>query len=423
MLTLSAAVGAGSSDAALVECWLRRLAMAAALGGACFTWALKPLVGWEGIWLNPSLLLVPVLLLLAPRPAWCAALWPLAVLGLSLVLGWSALHFTSTDTQTIWGESLLAGLAVLYAIGVAALARADWRWFRLILAGVVHAQFAYALFVWVQWNASPDVARGWNLGSGGQWLSLAGIDTQRLIGTFYEGPPFAQMMLMAALLLALPAPAGQDIAGDRWQRRWCAAAWAIAVLSAISIVSGQILLAVMCVMAGVAWSSRCHYRRAAQVLALGGLLLAPAALVHQVQDKMSRAEADFDPSGQSIGERAWHLRYVGGLVGEQPERLATGLGFGRYGDHACASLQFPDSVTMQNLPAQVVIEFGTLLLPVIAAVLIVVALSAHAWLGVAGLWLLAGVVSAVALQSFFLNEWFLLPMMLLANGGRSRVNA
>lgn len=332
--------------------------------------ATKALLGLpDGLpWIDPPLLLAPLLLLYIPR-----ARIPLAALLLLLAAFLAALHGALLAGLTLGGrqapydlvrEPFRLTLCLLLFVGVAHFARTrPGLVVRFIYASVV-LQLAFAALVWLGSSrllTLPGTLGPYAVDLGNRqalWLDSGAI--ARFAGSFPESPPFGLFMLSCFFVFY----AARRLPG---LRRITRSGLVASALGAVLSLSDQVVIAL-----GVflTWwllktLGRALTRRSARLLPL---LLPVALLCGAGLYSAQRVLAKFSEIGRSGplvvatsgGERSFHTRYALALLGDQPSAALFGIGPGRYGEYAVRTEFFPETVTIQVTPVEWWVEYGAL---------------------------------------------------------------
>lgn len=353
--------------------------------------AVKPLLGLsdDALWIDPSLLLAPLLLLMIPRVriSLLTLLLLLAAL-LAMCHGAVLADLTLGGKQGLYDlvrEPARLALCLMLFTGIAHFARNQ----PILLVQYLHfsvlLQMAFAAVVWLGSSrilTLPDPLGQYAVDLGNRqalWLESGAI--ARLSGSFPESPPFGLFMLSCLFVFY----AARKLPGLRGLTR---SGMVVAALGAALSLSDQIVIALGVFLTWVILGVLRQFltRRSVKLLPLLiPLALLCAAGVFSAQRVLAKF-SEVGKTGASIvatsgGERSFHTQYALGLLGEHPSAAVFGMGPGRYGAYAARTGLFPDTVTIQVTPLEWLVEDGALGLVAVTAFLYAVWKRARRTLG------------------------------------------
>jgi hypothetical protein len=373
------------------------------------SYAVKSLLGLEDmVWINPSLILAAVVLLLL-IPRWgdflnrdllpvllCSigigiAVIPAAISG--LVLRPTPLPYD------VLREPIRLYLLLIWLLTSCWFLRYNRR--MVFRCTAIAAMFAlltgfYMYGVVVNWlpanMATVSYARIYFLR---QAIWLYRFPVPRMGGLFVEAPPFGLFMFSSAIVLLVGRYLGEDSRLLRWGFR-------VAIFGTILSLTDQVILGGAIALA-MALPTRLNRNRwyfwpvLVIVLSVPTMFLAGSFLA-------KTGQSDGEPSaiyinGSSVGERSFHSHYGISLLTADAKRVPFGIGPGRYGEYAAETGLYPGTVTMQFTAMEILCEWGVVGLAVLGGCVIVFLLSLWRTSGFFGTGLFAGLLLANSFQS------------------------
>lgn len=386
--------------------WLYGLALLA----MPFSYALKDLLGWNLVWVNPTLLLgVAVFLLMGAPMKEKAALWVLGFAFLSASMGMFLMR-PSDDRDR-------SALYVCYAEPARLMLNIIWFWISLRFLELDKKFVLRCLAVCVAWEFSaacylylafydlvpvPDTVRLYlEIYKTRQAVSWGDLSIYRMAGTFIEAPPFGLFMLSCFVAFAL-ALSSSDCKDDKRFRIWMGAGAILAFLGTVASLSDQALIALLILGLGfvlVKESRNKHTRRLLWPTLVAGLALYVAGA--EAARWKSESPYSGNPIGENIGERLFHTRYGFGLLVEQPASVVVGIGPGRYGSYAARSGYFPSTVQPGVTIIEWIVGYGVLGLLLVGRWLYRIGSHAVLGYGIVG----AGALVALLIANMFQANW------------------
>jgi hypothetical protein len=227
-----------------------------------------------------------------------------------------------------------------------------------------------------------------------QTIWFNGFPIPRMGGLFFESPPFGLFMFSMVVILFLVRENGLYTRWTSWGVRF-------AVLGVLFSMSDQVLLAATL---GLLFSlplMEKKYPRIAWPLA-AIVTIAVCAFEFQsltVKETSATTGIVTRVNGGSVSERSFHVHYGLLLLEAHPAASLFGIGPGRYGEYASETAYFPNTVNMQTLELEVLVEWGVIGLGVWIALLGCVAARAWEVNGMLGIGLLLGLLLADSFQA------------------------
>jgi hypothetical protein len=177
-----------------------------------------------------------------------------------------------------------------------------------------------------------------------QLMSFGDFSMQRLLGTFFESPLFG-LFMFSCFIIFFNAFHVLDLRNVHVK-----SGLYISFMGVVGSLSDQIFLAFLVFLSLIVLMSlKRGVTRVMLLVAVVGLMLLPYTgerIASKVQDTVT-ATREGQVKGRSGGERMWHALYSLEIIEENPTRLISGIGLGRYGEYATRTNLFPASVTPQ----------------------------------------------------------------------------
>lgn len=411
-----------ATDSAELTIWLRGAVMLAILLMPLSA-GVKDMLGMQSVtWVNPALLLcVFILLYFRPVIEPVSTLLVAVVAFISGALGgliwepwgiYSALRepvklamglIWFLVAKTAWERAPNLVERTLVVVVLLELAAAVYVW--LALAGYAPALFLDATFI-EEYRFK-------------QIILVGGLIVQRLLGTFFEGPPFGLFMFCALIIFMLQARRANGSNG--WRRLGIFASLA----GVIGSVSDQVLLGTFLFMAAYVLLTVRRLPRPRMVVAvliviagLSGLGVADRVLTKFDQIGMVDESG---AAGLSGAGRAFHIQTGVTLWLSNPLTALMGIGPGRYGELLAERGTWPGSTTMQVTVVEWFVEYGVIGAAIILFWLAAVGKRAWAVHGLLGITALGSLIVANGFQANWKSEaWFFALAFLAAGSPRAR---
>lgn len=392
------------------------------------SYAVRNLLGYEGTWIDPPMVLGAIVFVLVGRRLRRKRGWLLIVLAfVSAGLGWymhrvepghlhSALFVVMTDPLGLTLNLIWFWVCIIYfasepdysvrCVSISVICQ-------LLIGVYLYLAMFHILPVPSPMDSFLQDYRArqvlWFSGGGG---------IPRMAGTFDESPLFGLFMLSCLAVLALELRRrGSEGKHARFILAGCLAA-GIGVLSSLS---DQILIAACVLAAAFGWS-RLSRPGMARSLVIIAVLALSAFLIYRVcvQQSMEAVNGS-SVYGESFGERKYNAWYGLRIFAEQPGALFLGIGPGRFGDYAVQDDMYREESTVQ--PGTAIIEwlvgYGLLGLIAIVVWLYEIGKRARIGFGVLGLAVLFALLIADMFQLRWLWEgWFTALAYLYASSER-----
>lgn len=382
----------------------------------------KDMLGMQSVtWVNPALLLCAFILLYF-RPV-IEPVSTLLVVLVALISG--ALGGLLWEP---WGLYSALREPIRLAMGLIWFLIAKTAWERApnlvekTLVVVVLLEFAAAVYVWL---ALAGYAPALFLDATfieeyrfKQLMMFGDVAFQRLLGTFFEGPPFGLFMFCALVVFTLRARQARNTS------RWRQVGIVVALVGVVGSVSDQVLLgAFLFVLAFTFIAAR---QLARPWMIVGAVIAIACAAGLGVTDRL-QAKFDqigmvdeSDAAGLSGAGRAFHIQTGVTFWLSNPFTALIGIGPGRYGELLAERGTWPGSTTMQVTVAEWFVEYGVIGAAIILFWLAAVgkrAWSVHGLLGIAAL---GSLIVANGFQASWKSEaWFFALAFLAAGSLRS----
>lgn len=380
------------------------------------SYALKQVFGIEGsIWIDPTLIVAPILYLATPRDSLSRA--SIVVVFTSIILGVHGFYLLRPD-GTPWQAfhwsmrmPIQLTLCMLWFVASGwAAARFPLVLVKWLTVAVVFELFAGIAFVLPGIGVSLPLP-SLNDYSVRHLISQAryinGFWLPRLCGTFDEGPIFGMFMSSALIMFVLMWTA--------WPSRnlWLMMGLGASLLGVVGALSDEVFLGVGC-FAIFACGRLLLQGRRVRLWAIISSVIAFIVLALAVHVIIARRSAETtyitQLEGTSFGERVFNVKYgLERIVGSSAEALLLGVGPDRFGDYAVASGEYDDkTVTLQFTPAEWLVGYGVIGTLVIAFWLCTVGYGAYRNYGLVGLGAVLGLLIANIAQSNWVSEtWFM----------------
>lgn len=389
---------------------LERILLAAAIALLPMSYYTKTILGLrEMTWVDPTLVLAAALVVLRPSVVRFDALTAFALLAIpGAIIGYACLP--NSSPLAILREPLRLALNVGWYFLCLRLWSIDRAFACRWLSVSVIAELLLAAWRWLDWAGlvpAPWISAAVRSANADKQLLWFGdVIIQRFMGTFEEGPPFGLFMLSALCVLLL---AWWKL-GER--SRLVTTGVIAALAGTVCSLSDQIFLglATLVLFAGAGVCSRPRYRWVGVAALVAAMAFSPYA-VERLATKADEITANpraASVSGQSGGERAFHVRFGLRLLDDSPGFAVLGIGPGRYGEYAARAWGFPDSTVMQVAPAEWLVEHGIVGVTLMLAWLLGIAVAAGRGFGLTGLGAFLALVLGVAFEANWKWEfWFL----------------
>lgn len=250
-----------------------------------------------------------------------------------------------------------------------------------------------------------------------QLIWINGFPLQRLMGTFWEGPPFGLFMFCCFSIYYLKYFAHKERAF------FIKSALIISGIGIIGSLADQIFLGLAILTVTSSFIILCNTTNGYKIVSLVIILLFASTLSWYIygnlQDKFAEM-GDFGNSayvfGTSVGERWYHANNGINIIEDMPVVIVTGIGPGRYGDYASKTGIWPSTVTMQFTLAEWIVEYGIIWSVIICILLVSVARKAFIRYRYWGWCALLAILTANGFQANWKWEaWFMVLAFLYSS--------
>lgn len=182
------------------------------------------------------------------------------------------------------------------------------------------------------------------------WFGNAAIP--RLVGTFWESPPYGLFMFTGFSIILL------YINQSKQKKYPLIFASGCGFLGTIGSLADQVLLGMLAFFIAHFFLNAIKAKRILRGVIIAILLFVSAFYVaDRIIFKLQEAQ-DSTNIYSSAGERIYHSQLVMNILEDSPYLLLTGIGPGRYGEYAARYGSFPDSVTVQFTLMEWIGEYG-----------------------------------------------------------------
>lgn len=378
--------------------WLR-IAIVVMLVMMPMSFSVKLMLGISGItWINPALL-VSIFVAMYLRPHVTPISTLLVVLASFVTATAAGILFEPLSVYSIFREPIKIALGMVWFLVAKSAWELDAQFVEKWLSITVLLQLLFAIYLWLGLAGyvplilvHEEFVKEYQFK---QIISFGNIVFQRLLGTFFEGPPFGLFMFCVFVVLmtrSLFVPAS-----NKWRRYGIIAS----LVGVVGSFSDQVYLGFLIFLGGlsVVWLREKAVLSAVAVLFAGIVLAVSLNLFDRLWTKA-------DQIGEVTGADSLNLSGVGrsfhalnslSILSENPIALVTGIGPGRYGEYIARAGLGPPSTTMQVTVLEWLVEFG----PVGSAIILV-------WLGSIGrgAWNAYGWMGVVCLTSLMVANAF-----------------
>lgn len=345
--------------AELRKYWLR-IAIVVMLVMMPMSFSVKLMLGITGItWINPALL-VSLIVAMYLRPYISPISTLLVLLATFVSAAAAGFLFEPLSVYSIFREPMKIALCIVWFLVAKAAWETDGHFVEKWLSITVVLQLLIAVYLWLGLAGyiplvlvHEEYVKEYQFK---QLLSFDGIVIQRLLGTFFEGPPFGLFMFCVFVVLITRSLFVPE--SNKW-RRFGIIASLVGVLGSFS---DQVYLGFLVFLSGlsVVWFRKRAVLPAVAIFFTGMVLAVSLNLFDRLWAKADQIGevTGADSLGLSGAGRTFHALNGIQILSENPIALVTGIGPGRYGEYIARAGFGPPSTTMQVTPLEWVVEFG-----------------------------------------------------------------